>query len=117
MEVRGNRRVFMLKVIAGSAALGTAAASAAEPAAEKPVEKATIKVSESDPYPKSMGFRFDTNDVDQAKFPRHEVSQHCSECQLFSGATGEEWGTCSFFKRLVPPNGWCRNFKQKKAKA
>jgi len=115
MEVSGNRRVFMLKVIAGSAALRAGTGSAAD--ADAPVEKATVKVTESDAYPKSMGFRLDTNNVDKAKFPRHEASQRCSECQLFSGATGDEWGTCSFFKRLVPPTGWCRNFKQKKAKA
>jgi len=116
MEFRGNRRVFMLKLVATGGAVAAGPASATDPA-DKPVEKATVKVSETDAYPKSMGFRFDTTTVDKAKFPRHDVSQSCTECQLFSGATGDEWGTCSFFKRLVPPKGWCRNFKVKKAKA
>ncbi len=103
-----DRRRFMLHAVAGGAALGTtlqAAAQSSEP------------VRETDAYPKSMGFRLNTANVDQAKFPRHDVSQKCSECQLFSGKPGDALGPCSFFKRMVPPDGWCRNFKPKKAAA
>ena len=110
-----NRRVFMLHALAGSgvlAAHGTAAAQAA-PAAAAPVSNEPVK--ETDAYPKSMGFRLNTANVDKAKFPRHEASQKCSECQLYSGKAGEALGPCSFFKRMVPPDGWCRNFKPKKA--
>ncbi len=39
-----------------------------------------------------MGFKLKTADVDKAKFRRHG----------------------SFFERIVPEGGWCRNFKQKK---
>ncbi len=103
-----NRRVFMIHAVAGTAALTASGAALAQPATEP--------VKETDPYPKSMGFWLNTANVDQAKFPRHELSQKCSECQLFSTPTGgEKLGTCSFFKRLVPPDGWCRNFKQRKA--
>lgn len=104
------RRVFMLKVVAGATGL-------ALPAAAWTAPKATVAVKETDAYPKSMGFRLDTAAVDKAKFPRHDVSQNCKECQLFSADPGDELGTCSFFKRLVPPGGWCRNFKQRKAGA
>jgi High potential iron-sulfur protein len=108
-----NRRTFTihaLQVAAASSALAANLATAAEESAEK--------VTEVDPYAKSMGFRVDTAQVDQAKYPRHEVSQHCSECQLYSGKAGEPTGACSFYGgRLVPINGWCRNFKVRKAKA
>ena len=104
-----HRRTFMLHLIGGSAVLA---------ASEAPAAEESDKVAESDPYPKSMGFRLDTANVDQAKFPRHTVEQHCSECQLFSGKPGEPIGPCSFYGgRLVPVTGWCRNFKVKKAKA
>jgi High potential iron-sulfur protein len=106
MQAR-NRRVFMLHVVAGTAALAAQGQALAE--------STPTPVKESDAYPKSMGFRLNTADVDQAKFPRHALTQKCSECQLFSLKAGEELGTCSFFKRLVPPDGWCRNFKPKKA--
>ena len=101
------RRVFMLQVIAGTAGLAAHGHACAQAEA----------VKETDAYPKSMGFRLNTANVDQAKFPRHELSQKCSECQLFSGKPGEATGTCSFFKRVVPIDGWCRNFKPRKAAA
>jgi hypothetical protein len=119
MSIETNRRVFVLHAIVTGTALGapiTAAAQAAAagaPAANAPVVNEPVK--ETDPYPKSMGFRLNTANVDKAKFPRHEVSQKCSGCQLFSGKEGDATGACSFFKRLVPPDGWCRNFKPKKA--
>ena len=107
-----NRRVFTLRVIAGSSVLAATQLYAEE------VKVSSEKVTEADPYAKSMGFRIDTANVDKVKFPRHDVSQHCSECQLFSGKPGEPLGPCSFYGgRQVPINGWCRNFKVRKAKA
>lgn len=111
MQTR-ERRVFILQLIAGGTALSTPMLTNA---AEGP--RPTVAVKESDAYPKSMGFRLKTADVDKAKYPRHDVKQNCAECQLYSGAPGEELGPCSFFKRLVPPEGWCRNFKPRKAAA
>ena len=107
-----NRRVFMLHAVAGSTALsmpGTVLAQASPPATEV--------LKETDAYPKSMGFRLKTADVDKVKFPRHDVSQHCEACQLYCAKPGDKQGTCSFFKRLVPEGGWCRNFKPRKAAA
>ena len=107
-----NRRVFTLRVMAGTTLLAGSQLHAEE------VKVSNEKVTEADPYAKSMGFRIDTANVDKVKFPRHDVSQHCSECQLFSGKPGEPLGPCSFYGgRQVPINGWCRNFKVKKAKA
>jgi High potential iron-sulfur protein len=109
-----NRRVFTLHVIAGSSLL----AATGLQAQEKEVKVSTEKLTEADPYAKSMGFRLNTANADKVKFPRHDVSQKCSECQLFSGKPGEPIGPCSFYGgRLVPVDGWCRNFKVKKAKA
>jgi hypothetical protein len=105
-QARG-RRVFMIHTLVGASVLAAQRESHAEPATEA--------VKETDGYPKSMGFRLNTANVDQVKFPRHEVTQKCSECQLFSGKAGEPTGTCSFFKRVVPIDGWCRNFKPRKA--
>jgi hypothetical protein len=102
-----NRRIFVLHVIAGGLAAGTGLVSAAE---------ADERVTEADPYAKSMGFRLDTNQVDQAKYPRHDATQQCNKCQLYDGKPGEALGPCSFYGgRLVSVNGWCRNFKVRKA--
>ena len=102
-----NRRVFMLHPLAGASVI--AAARQAHAGTE------TEAVKETDPYPKSMGFRLNTANVDQVKYPRHTVEQRCSQCQLFKNVAGEPTGNCSFFKRVVPVDGWCRNFKQVKA--
>lgn len=104
-----NRRVFILRVACGTSALAVGQAFAADPVSDE-------KLTETDAYAKSMGFRVDTTKVDQKRFPRHTVEQKCSSCQLFSGAPGAEWGPCSFFGgRQVNKDGWCRNFKVKKA--
>jgi hypothetical protein len=107
-----NRRVFVLRVITGTSVLAAATAGAAEPESNE-------KLTEADPYAKSMGFKLDTNQVDQAKYPRHDAAtQQCSKCQLFSAKAGEQLGACSFYGgRQVPTGGWCRNFKVAKAKA
>ncbi|MCH5372759.1 MAG: high-potential iron-sulfur protein [Planctomycetes bacterium] len=103
-----NRRRFLFQVAAGTSALALSRFAVAEEA--KPA------LTEDDAYAKSMGFRLNTEDVDQAKYPKHTTDQSCSKCQLYSGAEGDELGPCSFFgKRLVPPTGWCRNFKPKGA--
>jgi len=99
-----NRRVFMLHTLVGASVVAIA------PQAYAGTETEAVK--ETDSYPKSMGFRLKTADVDQTKYPRHTLEQHCSQCQLFKGNAGEQTGNCSFFKRVVPVNGWCRNFKQ-----
>ncbi len=103
MNSNPNRRVFVLKVLVGPCVLAAATQAQAE----------EDKVTEADPYAKSMGFRLDTKAVDQTRYPRHDpATQQCAKCQLFSGKAGDALGPCSFFGgRLVSPNGWCRNFK------
>jgi hypothetical protein len=106
-----NRRVFMLQLACASSVLAASQAQAADPVSDE-------KLTETDSYAKSMGFRLDTTKVDAKRFPRHTVEQKCSSCQLFSGKEGDEWGPCSFFGgRQVNRNGWCRNFKVRKAAA
>jgi hypothetical protein len=105
-----NRRNFLIQVAAGTCAVAVAGLASAEE------QKPKGKLAENDAYAKSMGFRLDTTQVDQAKYPKHTVEQSCAKCQLYSGAEGEPEGPCSFFGgRLVPVNGWCRNFKPKAA--
>ena len=109
MKSTPARRVFILHLAAGGCAAAGLPAASAE----------AVPLVEADPYAKSMGFRLDTNQVDQVKYPRHEAAtQHCGLCQLWSGKEGDALGPCSFYGgRLVPPTGWCRNFKARKAAA
>jgi len=100
-----TRRVFVLQVAAGSSLLAGGNGLVFGQAAEK--------LTETDAYAKSMGFKYETNKVDATRYPRHDAAtQQCSKCQLYSGNPGDEWGACSFFgDRLVKNTGWCRNFK------
>jgi hypothetical protein len=99
-----QRRVFFMKVLAGSAAAIAVARQA----------HAFDKLDPNDPYAKSMGFRLNTEEVDQAKYPRHTTEQHCQLCQLWNGGDAD-FGNCSFFDHAITPkNGWCKNFKAKK---
>ena len=61
---------------------------------------------------KALGYKHDTNEVDNAQYPTHDVSQVCSNCQLAQGA-GEEWIGCALFPgKLVAANGWCSAWVQ-----
>jgi hypothetical protein len=105
-----NRRRFLYQVAVGASALTLARVVSAE--------EAKGELSPDDAYAKAMGFVLDTNDADQAKFPKHTAEQSCAKCQLWSGNEGDSLGPCSFFGgRLVPPTGWCRNWKPKGAPA
>lgn len=104
--MKNNRRAFMIKVVAG-----VAAATVLPQVAHATTEK----LSESDPYAKSMGFKLHSEEVDKAKYKRWTAEQQCSKCQLWGGKAGDEYGECSFFERYTPSGGWCKNFKAKKA--
>lgn len=102
-----ERRIFCVRLIA----LGSLAAGAARPAG------AAKELSPDDPYARAMGFRLDTTQVDQNRYPRHTVDQHCQFCQLWNGGD-KDFGNCSFFNGAVTPKtGWCKNFKAKKKAA
>jgi hypothetical protein len=101
-----TKRTLMLRVISGAGLLALGNPQFAV---------AADKLSPTDPYAKAMGFKLDTAEVDQAKYPRHTTEQACHNCQLWNGGTAEI-GNCSFFNdALTPKNGWCKNFKAKKA--
>ncbi|MGB5199805.1 MAG: high-potential iron-sulfur protein [Sedimenticolaceae bacterium] len=109
-----DRRKFLFKVAAGACALATAPVVTAE--ADPDPKKPKGKLTETDGYARSMGFKTDTTRVDQKRYKKHTVDQSCSKCQLFKGEEGAAEGPCSFFgHRIVPATGWCRNFKPRKA--
>jgi len=100
--MKQSRRTFMIKAVAGVAAAGMLPQVA---------RAANEKLSETDPYAKSMGFKLKTEEVDKAKYKRWTAEQQCSKCQLWAGKAGDEYGECSFFERYTPAGGWCKNFK------
>jgi hypothetical protein len=109
-----NRRIFLMHSVALTGATFATQVSASEKKmkAAAPGEK----LSEADSYPKSMGFKLESKNVDKTRYPRHTTEQYCSRCQLYEGNATE--GECSFYGgRIVPATGWCKNFKLNKAAA
>jgi len=71
-------------------------------------------VDEKDPQAVALGYKADTTKVDKAKYPKHEASQHCGNCQLFQGKAGDAKGPCPLFAgKQVATNGWCSAWVKK----
>lgn len=93
-----NRRIFMMSLVAGSGVLAAGAA------------RAVAAVSESDAQAITLGYKTNTKDVDQKKYPNHNIGQHCGNCQLYQGQRGDPkaTGPCPVFgEKLVHQTGWC----------
>jgi hypothetical protein len=106
MNPKLTKRALILRAVSGAGLLAIGSPN---------ITLAADKLSPTDPYAKAMGFKLNTTEVDQAKYPRHTEEQACHSCQLWNGGTAE-LGNCSFFNdAITPKNGWCKNFKVKKA--
>ena len=97
-----NRRTFMIRVAAaGSAALAAQAALAQA-------------LAETDAQAVALGYKADTTKVDIKKYPKHEASQKCSNCQLYQGKAADAAGGCPLFAgKQVAGNGWCSAYAKK----
>ncbi len=97
-----DRRIFLLQLAACSAAVPFGARAEA------------AKVEETDPQAVTLGYRHDTTKVDKKKYPKHDVAQKCSTCQLFQGKATDAWGPCPLFAgKQVANNGWCSAWVKK----
>jgi hypothetical protein len=97
-----NRRVFILTLAAGTSALATSAAMA------------QAKLDEKDATAVALGYVADSAKADKKKYPKHDVAQKCSNCQLFQGKAGATEGGCPLFPgKTVAANGWCASWVKK----
>ncbi|MBL0943692.1 MAG: high-potential iron-sulfur protein [Hydrogenophaga sp.] len=100
-----RRRTFMIQVATGSAALALARVAQAQ---------AAPMVAETDAQAQALGYAADTTKVSKAKFPKHENSQQCSGCQLYTGKAGDAGGPCALFPgKSVSAKGWCSAWVKK----
>ena len=100
-----RRVILMVPVAAGLAGL------------HAPAARAAIKrVDENEPKATAIGYRHDSARVDQARYPKHDVSQKCNNCLAFAPEKPtDEWGECDLMSdRLVNRNGWCSSYKKPK---
>jgi len=99
-----TRRVFMIQVAAGSAALAATRAMA------------QAKVEESDPQAKALDYKADSTKVDTKKYPKHAATDKCGTCALYQGKAGDAAGGCPLFAgKVVGVNAWCSAWAKKAA--
>jgi hypothetical protein len=100
-----NRRVFMLQAVAGGSLLACGRAQAI----------ASKKIEENDPKAIALGYRNDTAQVDDKKFPKHAAGEKCGGCLAWIGKKTDPWGECDVFAdRLVSNGGWCVTYVKAK---
>ena len=104
-----SRRNFLLRLVAST---GTPALLAGRALAQTPAPP--VKLEESDPVAKVLGFKLDTTQVDAKKYPRHTNEQKCVDCVTYQGKPGAAMAGCtSFSGKLVPAAGWCTAYVKK----
>lgn len=100
-----NRRTFLSTAAAGGMAVIGLIRT-------EPVH-AQAMVAETDPQAASLGYKADTAQVDQKKFPKHTAEQKCSNCQLYQSKSPTA-GSCAIFPgKLVAGPGWCNAYQKK----
>ncbi len=98
-----TRRVFILQVVAGTAALASGSAMAQMKRMEE-TEKQAV----------TLGYVHDAARVDAKKWPKFVAGSNCSNCKAFIGKPGQEWGECSLIDdRQVSSKGWCSSYVKK----
>ncbi|RPJ35603.1 MAG: hypothetical protein EHM17_02125 [Verrucomicrobiaceae bacterium] len=103
-----SRRHFLSKLaFAAPIALGTRLAAQDTPP--------PVKLEETDPVAMALGYKMDTNKVDQTKYPQHKPEQRCDGCALVApGSPAGEFIPCTAFQnKLVAAGGWCMAFAKK----
>lgn len=73
------------------------------------------KVDPKDPQAVSLGYVDDSKTVDKKKYPKHEDSQLCSNCQFYQTAQEEnKMAPCTIFGgKAVAGPGWCSAWAKK----
>jgi hypothetical protein len=95
-----TRRIFMMQVIAGAATV-----------ASNPAAAAAKKLEEADPKAVSLGYKMDSAQVDQKRFPKHTAAEKCGNCMAFLGKPGDSFAECDLLtERMVSITGWCSSY-------
>ena len=100
-----DRRTFMMQVTAETSLVVFAGRAQAQ---------AGPKLEESDAQAVALGYKHDTTKVDVKKFPKHEPTQKCANCQLYQAKANEAVGPCQLFPgKQVAAAGWCSAWVKK----
>ena len=116
-----NRREFVKLGVVGLSAVSLVSLLSRFDQVAWAVDLPIAPLDESDPQAMALGYKHDANQVDTEQFPVRAsasgVNQYCSNCQLYTGVPGKEWGPCALFSYRDDPQsgkplavnarGWC----------
>jgi hypothetical protein len=76
---------------------------------------AVKKIDPNDPQAVSLGYVDDTTRADSKKYPKHENSQMCSNCQFYQAAQeADKVAPCMILSNKgVAAQGWCSAWAKK----
>jgi hypothetical protein len=104
--MRNSRRSFILRGATLATALTTGHAIHAA--------DAPVRLEESDPMAKSLGYVKDAAKADKVKYPKRTPDQDCAGCMLYQGKAGSAEGPCQIFSgKIVMAKGWCSAWVKK----
>ena len=99
-----KRRAFLATTVGGLAGISVVTVG--------PVSAQTM-VAETDPQAAALGYKANTAQVDQKKFPKHNAEQKCVNCQLYQSKSADS-GACAVFPgKLVAAAAWCNAYQKK----
>jgi hypothetical protein len=99
-----NRRVFLARSVCGLAGIGLVVSGEVS---------AQPMVGEAEPQAAALGYKADTANVDQKRFPKHTAEQKCVNCLLYQPKTATAGGCSIFAGKLVPAAAWCSAYQKK----
>jgi hypothetical protein len=111
--LKGALGLAAIPVVAGVAAVGTAAAQA--PAA-KPAPGGTNlpRLDPNSAQAKALGYVHDGAQVDRKANPNFRPEQKCNNCVHWVGKPTDPWAGCNLFPgRSVAGPGWCKVWAKK----
>lgn len=106
-----TRRALLRGLATGLAAVPVLRLGAA--AAEAPV----VKLAESDPTAKALGYVEDVAKLDPAREAAYKPGSDCANCALYAAAQAKDgYAPCAAFPgKVVAARGWCRAYAPKPA--
>jgi hypothetical protein len=105
-----QKRRIVIKAISAAGVIGATGIPLSLFAAVK-------KIDPKDPQAVSLGYVDDTKQADNKKYPKHDNSQMCSNCQFYQTAQEEnKVAPCMILSNKgVAAGGWCSAWAKKAA--
>ncbi|MFM7571409.1 MAG: high-potential iron-sulfur protein [Betaproteobacteria bacterium] len=99
-----HRRAFLATTVCGVAGISVVTADYAN---------AQALVAETDAQAVALGYKANTAQVDQKKYPKYTAEQKCVNCQLYQSKSADS-GSCAVFPgKLVAAAAWCNAYQKK----